>query len=297
MKPDPRVWTNMKVDIGGAIEDGLRRTATQTGAILAGLFLTVGVAMAVAMNSLMVTLLTETFDLRPAFEENPQITYEQFVQQIQASSPLDFVDAPAAALVALVVVAWLVQTVVRIGAIRWFVEEREGPLSAGLFTRRLLWTLGNLVVGFLLFAAVVFVAPLVVVGIAAAVNPLLGLAALLAALVAMVVLFVALFFYNYDIVVEGSNALDALVSSWELTAGNRLRLFALGLLVGIAGAVVGGILSMATSFDLLVSTVVGQVVSAAIGVATLGIAAAAYRQLRDLPETDEEVGALGPDDL
>jgi len=298
MKPAPRVYTHMKVDIGGAIEDGLRRTATQTGAILVGLFIAVGVAMGAAMNSLVVTLLTETFDLRPAFEESPEITYEQFVQQIQASSPLDVVDAPAAVLLGLVVVVWLAQTVVQIGAIRWYVEKRTGSLEVGLFTRRLLWTLGNLVVGFLLFAAVVFVAPLVVVGIAAAVNPLLGVAALLAALVAMVFLFVALFFYNYDIVVEGSNALDALVTSWELTAGNRVRLFALGLLVGIAGAVLGGLVSVITSVDPVVSTVVGQAVSAAVGVATLGIAAAAFVQLRGGADGEpEEVGALGPDDL
>lgn len=295
MKPQPSVATNMSLDVPAAIENGLTRTATQTGAILIGLFIAVGLAVSVAMNSLMVTLFTETFDLREVFAESPDITYEEFAQQIQSSAPLDLIDAPASVLVGLILLAMLVQVVIRIGAIRWFVEERRGALRAELFTRRLLWTVGNLVVGAILFGALVFVAPLLVTGIAFVLHPLLGVLVLLVALVVMIFLTVALYFYNYQIVVEGSNALNALAESWTLTEGNRLMLFFLGFVFVVVGGIVGGGVGLAVGFNLLLSTVVSQVVNALIGVATIAVAADAFNQLRGKP--DESAEAMDPHEL
>lgn len=54
-------------------------------------------------------------------------------------------------------------------------------------------------------------------------------------------LLTALFFYHVFIAVEDDTSLQALRNSWSLTAGHRLRLFALRLLVTVLIAVVSGL--------------------------------------------------------
>lgn len=288
----------MSLDIGDAIKDGFSRTATGTGGILIGAFIAVGLGMTAALNSLVVRLVTRTFDLRPAFADIPDLTYQEFVSQIQGQAPLNVLDAPAVVLGFLVVLAWVVQTMVRIGAIRWFVEEQRGGLSGELFTRRLLWTIGNLVVGFVLVAVITVVLPIGVAFAAAEISPALGLIVLIVALVVMFFLIVSLYFYKYHIVVEGANAIEALSDSWRLTKGDRLVLFVLGAIFAIGGGIVGGVAGLVTGQNLLASVIVTQVVGASLGVVTIGVASDAFNQLRGVePGGDEEPGALGAEDL
>lgn len=284
----------MKVYIEDAVRDGFARTATATGAIFVVAFIAINLGQAVALNSLVGRLLTVTVDLSEYFANVDQMTYEEFVQTVE-SAPLYLLDAPATVLFGLLVAVWLVGIVVKIGAIRWFVEERQAGLRVGLFTRRLLWTIGNLIVGLILFGLVVFVVPVVIFSFASAFGDLLTLTVGIAMLVAASYLGVALFFYNIDIVVEGSNAIDALATSWELTKGNRLPLFMVGAAFLIGGEVLRQVVGELTGPGLLLTTVVIQVVLGVLSVFSIGVAAHLYTQLRDGESAN--VSAAGPDEL
>lgn len=290
----------MSVDIGEAIRTGLARTATLPGAFFAGAIVVLGLGMTVLMNSLIGGLLTETPELREVFEESPDMTYEEFLATVEGSFPLDFLEVDPTVLVAGILGIWLVQMVVRIGVIRWFVQAGAEGLHAGLFTRRLLWTIANLIFGFILFAAVTVGIPLVLIfGVATVGGTPLALLAILVLIIPVLYLNVALYFYNYDIVVNGSNAIDGLTNSWELTSGNRLLLFVLGAVVVISASVIGAIVGAATGSSTLLSTVSTQIVNGVIGVASIGIAAVAFNQLRgeDVVGRGEAVDAVGADEL
>lgn len=283
----------MTLDIGAAIRTGIRRAASLPGAIFAVAIVVLGLGMSVLMNSLVGTLLTETPALREMFSESPDVTYEEFVELVETEMTLNVLDLDPTVLVAGILGVWLVQMVVRIGAIRWFVEGWEDGLRGELFTRRLLWTIGNLIVGFILFGAITVGIPAVVVFSASLVGGTpLALLALLVMAVLVLYLSVALYFYNYDIVVNGSNAIDGLSNSWALTSGNRLELFLLGAVVVISASIIGGIVGVATGASMLLSTTATQLVNGVVGVASIGIAAVAFNQLRG-----ETADALDADEL
>lgn len=270
----------MTFDIGEAIEDGLAKTPTRAGVEAIVALVAIGVALSLVSSSLVRTTFEAIFEMEAVVADVPPEVVADTRQQLETQFPVNVVDAPVGVLAALVVGLWLAQTVVRIGAIRWFVEERTGGLSFALFTRRLLWTVGNLILGAILYAAAV------TVGLILLVVPGIFLA-------------VALFFYNYEIIVEGENAIEALSNSYELTKGYRLQLFLLGLVFAIVGGIIAQVGNPALVPDPVVASVLGSAVSAAFGVVGIAVAAAAYRQLREEPATGdaEEVGALGPDDL
>lgn len=270
----------MSVDIGKAIRKGLSLTVTSTGLILMAVIAALGVVSTYAWHSAGRTFFFEFIDFEDVFAGMPSTELQEFRQSIEMQFPTDVLDLPFGVLLALILGLWVLGTFVRIGAIRWFVEEQSGSLTSELFTRRALWTILNLIVGFVIF----YVA--LIIGFALLVIP-------------GIFLLVTLYFYNYEIIVEGENAIDALANSYRLTKGNRIELFLLGLVYTL----VAGTLSVAVTFGIGTESTVFPIVSGVIGavtmVAGIGIAAVAYNQLRgeDVVGRGEAVDAVGADEL
>lgn len=152
---------------------------------------------------------------------------------------------------------------VAVVAYRTFVSGETDRLPTGAVGRRPLWALGNVFVGYIVFA--------VLVGI--------GLVLLL---VPGFFLLVALWFFAVFVVVEDESFVDALGSSWALTSGNRLGLFLLGVLVVLITSVLGGIFAIPGEVLGDVPGLLVRQLGAAFGT-VLGYAttASAYVQLRE----------------
>jgi uncharacterized membrane protein len=251
----------MTFNINDALTDGWDRFTTTTGLQLVVAFVAAAVAAAIVTNSMRRVIFVESGIVRSAFAEAPAGAYEGFQSQFVGTIGADFLTLPLGTLAALWLVVWLIQLLLSIGAMRWFVErEADSGLAGSLFTRRLLWTVGNLIVGSILYSLAVLV------GLVLLIVPGIYLA-------------VALFFYNYEIVVEGENALEALSNSWSLTSGYRLDLFLLGLLFAVLGMVLGGVTGPFAITDPTARALVNTAASGVLSVFSIAVAACAYRQL------------------
>lgn len=135
------------------------------------------------------------------------------------TSPAPAVGLPLAVAGVLWLVLAVVSLVVTVAAMRTFVSEETERIPREYFTRNVVWAALNLIVGGVLFG--------IAVGI--------GLVFLI---VPGLFLLVSLFFWNYFVVVEDENFVEAFRSSWTTTEGHRLELFGLGVVVVIIGIVV-----------------------------------------------------------
>ncbi len=158
---------------------------------------------------------------------------------------------------------FVVGIVVRMGIVQTFVSEETQSLPMENFTRRLGWTVLNLVLGVIIY----FVA--VAIGLVLFIVPGIYIA-------------VALFFYNYEIVIAEKGVIDAFSGSLDLTAGNRLPLFLLGLIFAVLGAVVSNVLGTALPAASVAGSLLQTLVDTAVAVFGVAVAAQAYNQLRSL---------------
>lgn len=264
----------MALDIAGALERGFDRLTTRTGASFVAAFAAVAVAVALLWETVLGRFVAGDafFTFLP-----PAVTAELREAWASYDVLLDL-PVPVAVLLGGLAALWVCRLLLRIGAIRWFVGDRTRPITADLFTRRLGWTVLNVIAGTVLYGVAV------AVGLVLLVLPGIYLA-------------VTLFFFNYRVVLEGENAVDALANSYSLTAGSRLQLLLLGVLFVALGLVV----SLAGSPTLvpgrLPPVVLGAAVTAAFGVYGVATAADAYRQLQHDQAVDEPVDeelAAGP---
>ncbi|MDS0475419.1 hypothetical protein [Natrinema sp. 1APR25-10V2] len=110
-------------------------------------------------------------------------------------------------------------------------------------------------------------------------------------------LLVALYYWSVFVAVEDQNFVQAFRSSWALTRGSRLRLFALGFLVVALGILVNATAIVPAVFlGDAAGLVLTQLVAAAVTVYTLATTAQAYDQLRGLEhplETEPQPGSTG----
>lgn len=256
----------MTIDIAGALERGFDRVTTRTGGTFVAAFAILGVVVGLVWE----TVLGRFVAGDAFFAFVPPAIAAEFREAWASYDVLLDLPVPVEGLLGVLLALWLCRLVLRIGAIRWFVGDATRSLSADLFTRRLGWTVLNLIAGTILYGLAV------TVGLVLLVLPGIYLA-------------VTLFFFNYEVVVEGENAVDALANSYSLTAGNRLQLLLLGVLFVALGLVV----SLAGSPTLvpgrLLPVVLGAAVTAAFGVYGVATAADAYRQLTTEEEIDEPV--------
>lgn len=242
----------MALQIGRAISRGVRRTLNSTGFAL---------MVATAGYMLLIVAATNTLvaDALP-----PEVRAEA---EIGLTLPV-----PPAVAGALALVSLLFGTVVFVAAARAFTRDarERSSIAAAPFTRRI----GRAVVSTIGANVVVTVA--VTVGLVLLVVPGLFLA-------------VSFVFVVFAVGVEDARAVAALRRSWALASGNRLRLFALVLVVGVASGVVSAVGSVFALGDPLVGQVVSLVLSTPVTVLGYGVVADAYVQLRD--ETDRHVAA------
>lgn len=238
----------MTIDIGAAIEDGLKRVWSKDAGILAGLFFVVGLLSQVGADTLLEGLA-------------PTIgPVDQTPLAIGSSIGVGGFIGVLAAVLSLALAAVTMRTLV---------SKAGDSIPEEYYRRNMLYVVVNLLVGGIVFGVAV-------------------VAGLFLLIIPGLFILTALYFYTFEIAVNDKNFIEAMKSSWNLTAGNRLRLFALGVIVFV-GAGLASVVATAPVAALefaglpsVVSALVSNLVSAVIGVATLGIAAAAYNQLLEL---------------
>lgn len=255
----------MKVDVGAALGEGFHRASRRDGLILVAVFAGFYLASRVIAAQVVGRALVYDLNNLEAFGTGIRIGYPYFT---------------LAVLGALVVTGTVLRLPLKVGAIRVFAGGGTERLSREAFTRGLGRVVVRLVAGTVLYVAAV------VVGSFLFVVPGFYLA-------------VALFFFNFEIVVAEKGVLEAFRGSWELTDGSRLWLFVLGAVVAVGATVVRDVAAVAEAAGPVGNLVVGSVVDAAIVVTGIAIAARAYDQLRGeaVAVGDGRVGAVEADDL
>lgn len=243
----------MSFQIGTAIGDGIDRARTRTGGILVGVMV---VYQFVFMGSLY-TVMAESL---PA----------------EASGQIGFTfPIPSSVAGVLVALGYLFSIAFLVVVTRALTRPRS-QLSAfpeELYRHRIGWaTLSAIGASILVFVAVT-------IGFVLLVIP-------------GIFLMVSFAFYLFGIGVEDASAVESLRRSWDLASGERLKVFALLLVVGIgAGVVVGLGSAVGAMISQLVADLVTIVLSSVVGIASYGIMADAFEQLR---ETDGgETGDVG----
>lgn len=275
----------MALDIGEAVRDGIDRVTARNGVLLMGAFVLVGIASTIVTQ----TVTAETVDV---LTEIARQQGESFDPSRVGPTPLAVPLPLSVALVAALALALLVEAL-HIVAIRTFVSDERRVIPAEFARRHIAWvTLNGFVGG-------IVVAGLVILGLVFLILP-------------GVFLYVAFFFVRQEIAVEDDNFVEAMAASWSVTAGNRIEVFVLVLVVVLIEIVAGSPSLAQQSFDPAAVVLVATIASSIAGVFAIGIGTRAYAQLRETegeseapngePESDDEVedpyaGALGPEDL
>lgn len=239
----------MSVDIGQAIQEGGKRTLARNGLIFVGIFWVLSVLNGLFGNTI----------ARNAMGQIPSGMVPGGVAGPPVMGPSLGIPSGVAGLLSLLV--GLVSAIVGAAAIRTFVTAETETLPGEHFTRNLVWMLINLIVGGIVFA--------IVVGIGFVLLVIPGL-----------FLLVSLFFWNVYVIVEDESFIDGFQDSWQLTKGNRLMLFLLGVIVVIIGAVVGAIFGIPRPLvGGFIGLAIAQIGGAFGTVFTIAVSARTYRQL------------------
>lgn len=275
----------MALDIGEALRDGIDRVTERNGLLLVVAFVLAGIASTVVTQ----TLTAQAVDVAAEFARQQG---EPFDPSQAGPTPLAVPLPLWLTLLLALGLALLVETL-HIVAIRTFASDERRALPAEFVRRRIAWvTLNGFVGG-------IAVAGLVVIGLVFLIVP-------------GIFLYVGFFFVRQEIAVEDVNFVEAMAESWALTAGNRVEVFVLALVLVLV-EVVAGLPSLAQqAVDPAVVVLVATVFSSIAGVFVVGVATRAYGQLRESdaeptppdgkpesePETEDQyAGALGPEDL
>ncbi|MFB6227070.1 MAG: hypothetical protein ABEH88_00530 [Halobacteriales archaeon] len=269
----------MALDIGQALRDGFDGVSARNGLVLATVFVAFGLVNTTIRHSL---TRVSTGSVLDDFSENPppledtDLTTEEyqnliadFRESVTEATPLAYLDSLSVSeliLAALVLV--VVGEAIRIVAIRTFVSPETGSISGDLVTRNLPLAVLNSVVGLIVAGL------LIVVGLVFLLIPGVFIA-------------VSLLFVRQEISVEDKNVIEALSGSWSLASGNRIRLFALLVVLVLIAQIVSlaiGLFGSSAPVALL-----NAVVASVILAYTVAVVSEAYNQLR----TERVVAARG----
>lgn len=251
----------MSLDITEALQSGAERATKRNALIALGLLFGFRVVDTVVSDSFTERLFVDVIDYEQLLADLQAQTDQPIQDPTVGEFPFAFLDLPVSVLAVLTLALFVVGIVVRMGLVRTFVSEETQSLPTENFTRRLGWTVLNLVIG----AIVYFLA--VGIGLVLFIVPGIYIA-------------VALFFYNYEIIIAEKGVIDAFSGSLDLTAGNRLPLFLLGLIFAVLGAVVSNVLGTALPGASIVGSLLQTLVNAAVAIFGIAVAAQAYNQLR-----------------
>lgn len=238
----------MSIDISSVLEGGYERTIAPTGLQFAVIFYVVSLLSALFSPEVDPASLQETpvGDMAPAAGGG-------------TTAPSLGLPAGLAGLLSLLLA--VVSVVVTIAAIRTFVAGETEAIPREFARRDIVWAGVNFAVG-----AVVF-------GIAVAIGFVL-------LVIPGLFLLVSLFFWTVFVTVEDQNFIEGFKSSWELTGGHRLVLFALGVVVAVVGFVVSLVFGIpAALLPDVFGFLINQAASALLTVFFLATAAEAYIQL------------------
>ena len=241
----------MALDIGSALVDGAKRTFKKNGLIIAGLFFAISILSTVASNSLI-----------QAFIDEGVIPSEYAMTEV----PLALGISSTASGI-LLAATFVLSGIFALASLRTLVSNETETIPREYFTRNIVWALLNLLVG----------------GIAFSIAFFLGL---IAFIIPGLFILVSLYFWNVFVIVEDQNFIEAFKSSWNLTEGNRLELFGLGVIVvaiGFATGIVGWIVSLITALIGIpvVSTVFQLILNSFVSVFSIATLAQAYNQLKE----------------
>ena len=231
----------MPVNIGRSLREGITRAFSRNGILLIVAWTVIGAGSLLAYNSwfaaLYAGLPTEPMLIGPSLGLSPAV----------------------AGIVS--VLLYLVSFVFMAGALRTFVTDERRTIPSENFTRNIVWMLGNLVVGFVLFYIALWIGFILLV-------------------VPGIFLLVSLFFWFVLVVVEDQNFFEAFRNSWTMTKGNRWSLLGVGLIVTVGGWVLMGI-PMAISFALAdwIGLLLFAIAASVYGVISLATSARVYVQL------------------
>jgi hypothetical protein len=265
----------MSVDIGDIVSTGFKRTIKRNGLILAGLMFFVSLYSTVSSQSFMNGVMIE-------FTSMPVNTAQTALA----------VNLPLYASGLLYAVSIIVSILFSIGTIRILVSSETSKIPREKFTENILIPVLNLIAGAIVFGLAVGLAYL---------GPVLpGYALLLAGIQLPALLLITIgffaglaigtyiltsvFFYNFFIIVDDQNFVEAFKSSWKKTEGNRLALFGAGviiLVIGIAVEILGsiiGLIGMITGRTAL-TAIINLIPQAILSIFTLAAASEAYRQI------------------
>jgi hypothetical protein len=255
----------MSLDITAALKRGASLLVSRTGALLFVAYGLASLAYLPTSNGLMKALLERQ---NGSASGAGLVTY----------------DAPLLVYVMAFVVLLVLLSYVGILAIRVFVAGERDSIPSAYYTRNVAWVFVNYFVGGLAFSLVVLVGTLLLV-------------------VPGIFAYVSFVFMIVFVASEDENFLAALRHSWELTRGERLRVFALLAVLFVGTAIVGvgfwlgfTVLSLTGVLPQSVVSVLSMLVYIPITLYFVAVLAAAFTQLRDEPGDDSE-WEFGTDDL
>jgi hypothetical protein len=251
----------MSFDIERALRDGFDRATARNAVLAFGLLFGLRLINRVTGDSFTERFLVDVVEYREILTELRAQADQPIQDPFIDAFPFAVLDLPIAVLGAFALALFVAGLIVEIGLVRTFTGDERTTLPVENFTRNLGWTVLRLFAGTVLY----FLA--VVIGLIFLVVPGIYLA-------------VALFFYNYEIVVAEKGVFDAFGGSLDLTAGERLPLFVLGLLFVVLGSVASAIMGQTLPIGTVPGGVAQMVVSVALTVLGLTVAARAYVQLR-----------------
>lgn len=243
-----------KIALGDALGYGADRLTTRGGAMLIGAYVVFQIASQASFQSLFAGLVPNTMPSGPAGQVYPLA-----------------IDLPMPVSAGLVVLFMILGTVLSIVAMRAMYADIDDVPSAD-HTRRLARTTAvTIVVSIITFAAIS-------IGTVFLILPGIFLA-------------VSLVFAQLAVVLEDAGVIEALQRSWGLARGNRLRLFALGLIIAVVGGIAGGVFGFIGVFFPLVGAVASAIVTSVVTLFGIGVLVGCYRQIAEPGAA--ETGARG----
>lgn len=230
-----------KLNIGDALSYGVDRITTRGGAILLAAYVLIQLIGQVGFQSLFVRALSES------------ATDNQVLQAFPFA-----LDLPIGISGGLLVLLMLVGFILSIVSMRAIYMDIDSVPTAD-HTRRLARTVGILfIVGIIINIAVSLGSILILPGIYLAVS---------------------LIFATVVVVIEDAGVIESLERSWELTSGNRLTLFGLGLIMSVLFFVGYVITVISSVLSPIVGSLLLSIMFGSVALFQIAVLIGAYRQL------------------
>jgi hypothetical protein len=195
----------MSLQVLEVLKEGLKKTFSTSGLKLIGAFYALSIVGQIANDSL--------------------IAHSGGIMGGVEATPLAAVSVPTPVIGGLLMVSLLANLWLAIGALRNLVNENFESLDKDYFRENLTMPALNMIGGSIVFSLAV-------------------LAGLVAFVVPGVFLMVSLIFWSIFVAVENENFIDGLKNSWELSKGNRIDLFLIGVGLFMIGVLASALVAL-----------------------------------------------------